>query len=74
MSQKEKQYYSFSTHEGAKNLGFMVSDELHTRILSLCNILEMSRSSLLRFLLTRGVDDLEAKLVERVEKLEKKQV
>lgn len=71
MSRPKGEHYSFSRHEGAKAIGCNVSEDLHTRISSLCNILEMPRSSLIRYLISRGVDELEQKLVERVDSLEK---
>lgn len=66
-----KARYSFSKDAGGLHVGVVVSDDLHGRLETLCNLLEMSRSSLVRFLITRGVDQLEAKLVERATKLRK---
>lgn len=45
----------------------MVSPELRERLDILSNALEMNRSSLCRFIINRGVDQLEAKLVERID-------
>lgn len=64
--------YSFSKDEGGMNVAVVVSEELHERLVTLCNLLEMNRSSLIRFLLARGVDQLEAKLVERATKLKER--
>ena len=61
--------YSFSRENGAKQSGVVLSPDLEKRIKTLCNVLEMNKSSLLRFLINRGVDDLEKKLVERADKL-----
>lgn len=61
--------YSFSRDKGATAIGMMVSPELRSRIALLCNTLEMSQSSLLRYLITRGVDELETKLTQRIQKM-----
>lgn len=63
-----KDRYSFSRDRGATPVSLMVSEELGARITSLCNIMEMSKSSLCRYLIQRGVGELEAKLVEMAEK------
>jgi len=65
---KQSGHYSFSRDEGAKSIACNVSEELHSRISSLCNILEMPKSSLIRYLVGRGVDELEQKLIERIDK------
>ncbi len=62
--------YTFSKGSGACNIATLVSSELHERVKTLCNVLEMPKASLIRFLVNRGVDDLEKKLVQRIEKIE----
>ena len=62
--------YCFSRESGAKNIAALVSDELFDRMQTMCNILEISRTALTRFLLTRGMDQLEAKMIERLDKVE----
>lgn len=64
--------YSFSRDEGGIAVGVMVSEELNGRLMILCNLLEMSRSSLVRYLVTRGTDELEAKLVDRAIEFKKR--
>lgn len=54
--------YCFSKGNGAKNISLVLSGDLKVRILRLCNILEMNQSALLRFLINRGVDQLEDRL------------
>lgn len=68
---KSRDPYSFSKDSGAINVGCNVSVELHSRIYDMCNILEMSQSALMRYLLGRGMDDLEKRLAERVDALRK---
>lgn len=62
--------YTFSKGSGAKAIATLVSPELSERLTTLCNILEMPKASLVRFLVNRGVEDLEKKMVERVNKIE----
>lgn len=66
---KKREHYSFSIDEGAKTITFNASEELTSRLQTVCNLLEMPRSSLVRFLVSDGLEKLEKRLVERAEKL-----
>lgn len=61
--------YNFSRDkEGARSLSLPISKELHERIMRLCNITEMTQTAICRYLLTRGIGDMETELVELVDR------
>ncbi len=62
--------YSFSQENDAKSITLVISRELHERMMTLCNITELTQSSIARYLLKRGVQDMEVKLVELARKKE----
>lgn len=70
MSSNHSQY-PFSIDNGGKHVGAIISGDLRVRVKRLCNILEMPQSSLLRFFINRGVEQLEAKLVKNAQELRK---
>ena len=69
---RSKQRYSFSRDRGAEQVSIMVSPEMNKRINSICNILEMPKASLVRFMINQGLDKVEAKLVKIHEQQEGK--
>ena len=71
MGNKRSKYnpYSFSASEGGKQVGFFVSADLYERIRFLCDTLEMSMTSLCRYLLQKGIKELEDKLEEKLRKM-----
>ena len=70
MARRERVAYNFSMSEDAHILSITVSRELHERIITLCNITELTQTAICRYLLKRGVTDMEAKLVSLADKAE----
>ncbi len=60
--------YNFSKDADSACVSLVISDELNDRIMRLCNITELTKSSICRYLLKRGVGDMENKLVELANK------
>ncbi len=56
--------YNFSKDADSTSVSLVISEELNDRIVTLCNITELTKSSICRYLLKRGVTDMEAKMVE----------
>ena len=56
-------HYNFSVSEGGKQIGFQISVELRERIQVLCNLTEMSQTALCRYIIKRGITEMEQKLV-----------
>ena len=65
--------YNFSHIGDSQAIGFTVSKDLYKRIVKLCDIVEMTQSSLCRYLLKRGVEQMEQRLAKMVEEERKKQ-
>lgn len=65
----KKPDYDFSAANGGVVVTATISADLNAQLTTLCNLLEMQRSSLIRSLLVRGVNQLEAKLIERAEQM-----
>ncbi len=60
--------YNFSRRPDSKTVNIHLSDELDERIMTLCNITELTKTGICRYLLKRGVRDMEVKLVELANK------
>ena len=64
MSLGNRKLYSFSKSNDAHPVTIFISKELHERILTLCNITELTQTGICRYLLTRGVAEMETKLIK----------
>lgn len=60
--------YNFSKDSDSKILSLVISKELHERIMTLCNVTELTMTAICRYLLKRGVSEMETKLVELAKK------
>lgn len=60
--------YNFSQDNDSKSINLSISKELYERIMTLCNITELTMTSVCRYLLKRGVTDMEKKLIELADK------
>ena len=65
---KSQMHYNFTRDGGGRQIGFFVSEDLHDRITTLCNITEMNKTAICRYILNRGIEEMEQKLVALVEK------
>lgn len=63
MGRKRKSKYSFSKFNEGQTIGFVVSKELNDRIAILCNLTEMNKTALCRYLLKKGITELENRLM-----------
>ena len=61
--------YNFSQDNNSKTINLSISPELHERIMTLCNITELTMTSICRYLLKRGITDMEAKLIKMTDKI-----
>ena len=61
--------YNFSKKSDAVPMSVYLSKDLTDRMDVICNLIEMTRSALCRYILKRGIGDLEDKLAERVAKM-----
>jgi len=63
MSTKAKRVkYNFS-EDVNKSISLPISTDLHDRILVLCNITELTQTAMCRYILKRGITEMEGKLV-----------
>ncbi len=60
--------YNFSVDNDGKHVAVVISKELHERIITLCNITELTKTAIVRYLLKRGVADMEQKMLELANK------
>jgi len=67
-TRRERVKYSFSRDKEAVAVSFFISDELNDRLITLCNITELNKSSVCRYLLKRGVAEMEGKMLELADK------
>ena len=59
-----KARYNFSQdQDGTKSISLPISADLHERIMTLCNITELTQTGMCRYILKRGVTEMEDKLV-----------
>jgi len=58
MSSKRGSKYTFSQANDCKAVNINISPDLHERIMTLCNITEMTQTSICRYLLKRGISEL----------------
>ena len=56
--------YSFSKSENSQTMGFQISKELYDRIQVICNLTEMNQSTLCRYIIKRGITEMEEKLAQ----------
>ena len=74
MSRATRPKYNFSTANDSHPLSIPVSRELHDRILTLCNITELTQTAICRYLLKRGVADMETRLVKLADNIPSKAI
>lgn len=63
MSRGNRKLYNFSMANDSHPLTINVSRELYDRIITLCNITELTQTAICRYLLKRGITEMESRLV-----------